>query len=106
MFARESVPTFSPPLSFPERAVASPYAGILGLTGFATTALRGLTRGEEGSVLFAAWVSLIAFAVVGYVIGAIAEWTVRQSVAQRIMRELDSRPTEDSRQTSETATAA
>jgi hypothetical protein len=86
--------------------VASPYAGILGLTAFATTALRGLIRGEGGSVLFVAWVSLIAFAVAGYAVGFIAEWTIRQSVAQRIMRELDSRSVEDSRPKSETATAA
>ena len=86
--------------------MAPQYAGILGLTAFATTALRGLIRGEGGSVLFVAWVSLIAFAIVGYVIGAIAEWTIRQSVAQRIMRELDLSGAEESRPKSETATAA
>ncbi len=86
--------------------MAPVYAGILGLTAFAATALRGLLRGEGSSVLFAAWVALVAFAVIGYAVGAIAEWIVRQSVAQRIARELDSRREEDPRRESETVTAA
>lgn len=86
--------------------MAPAYAGILGLTAFAATAIRGLVRGEGSSVLFAAWVALIAFAVIGYAVGATAEWIVRQSVAQRIARELDSRRAEDPPRESEPATAA
>ena len=86
--------------------MAPPYAGVLGLTAFATMAIRGLTHGDGSSVLFPAWLALIVFSIVGYIVGGIAEWTVRQSVAQRISRELESRREEDSKRTNKTKAVA
>lgn len=57
------------------------YAGILGPVALLTTLARGLIHGGnvEG-VLFDAWIMLLAFAAIGYVIGRLADWTVEESV--------------------------
>ncbi len=51
--------------------------------------MRGILAGNTGeATLWTAWLSLLAFAAVGAVIGGLAEWVVRDSVSSRIMLEL------------------
>lgn len=57
------------------------YAGVLGPLAFATITLRGVLHHAGGlSTIKLATVSLVLFTAIGYVIGAIAESTVRESV--------------------------
>jgi xanthine/CO dehydrogenase XdhC/CoxF family maturation factor len=48
---------------------------------------------QPGAVLFTAWVNLLVFSAVGYVIGWIAGKTVEESVRARIAAELESEKT-------------
>jgi hypothetical protein len=69
--------------------VARTYAGILGPLAFVVSLLRGLIAGGGANgTLWTAWCSLLAFAVIGCVIGWIAERTVADSVSGRIEAEL------------------
>jgi hypothetical protein len=69
--------------------VARTFAGIFGLVAFLTTLARGVIRAAdpEGTVL-AAWCSLIAFAVAGYILGWIAGRIVEESVSARLAAEV------------------
>lgn len=61
------------------------YAGILGLLAFLTSSVRGLLHGGEvESVLLTAWLSLLAFAAIGGVVGWVAGRIVEESVRARI----------------------
>lgn len=72
--------------------MARTYAGILGPLAFLTSLALGVLHAEEtDSVLFAAWVSLLVFSVVGCVIGWIAGRTVEESVQAIISAELESK---------------
>ena len=65
------------------------YAGILGPVAFLTALARGfLMGGEAQSTLFQAWCALWGFAAAGYVVGWIAEYTLEQSIHDRITQEL------------------
>jgi len=69
--------------------VAHLYAGILGLIALLTSVIRGLIHGGGvESVLWAAWLSLLGFGVVGFVVGWFAERIVEDSVRGRILAEL------------------
>ena len=69
--------------------MAHTYAGILGPLAFLTALARGMMHGGgTESVLFGAWCCLLAFSVVGYVIGWVAERIVADSVHGRIAAEL------------------
>ncbi|MGO8690755.1 MAG: hypothetical protein ACLQLG_14120 [Thermoguttaceae bacterium] len=69
--------------------MARSYAGILGPLAFLTVLARGLLGGGGTEpVLYQAWLSLLAFAALGCVIGWFAERTVRDSVNGRIAAEL------------------
>ncbi len=79
------------------------YAGILGLLAFLTSVARGIIHGGGiESVLWAAWLSLLAFGVVGYTVGWLAERIVEDSVRGRILAELAA---EDAAETSPPAHA-
>ena len=56
------------------------YAGTLGFTAFASFVARGLVQGGGSGLILAAAAVLFAFAAVGWVIGTIAESTIRESV--------------------------
>ena len=57
------------------------YAGVLGLLAFCVAIARGvLYRGGAESVLLRAGLSMVAFAIVGFVAGRLAEWIIEQSV--------------------------
>lgn len=57
------------------------YAGVLGPLALVTVVARGLLRGSSiESTLFHAWLALLAFSVVGYLIGRLAQWTVEESL--------------------------
>ena len=65
------------------------YAGILGPLAFLTSLTRGfMHRGGTESVLWSAWIGLLVFSVVGYVIGWVAERIVADSVRGGISAEL------------------
>jgi len=69
--------------------VAHLYAGILGLLAFLTSVARGMIHDSAvGSVLWLACLSLLAFGVIGYVAGWLAERIVEDSVRGRILAEL------------------
>jgi hypothetical protein len=65
------------------------YAGILGSLAMAVVLCRGVmdSAGVEGSLTLAMF-SMIVFAVVGSVLGHIAQLTVDESVRLKIEREL------------------
>ncbi len=78
------------------------YAGILGPLAFATVLIRGLILADGTEpTLKLAMISLFTFAVVGGIIGRIAEATVLESVKTRIDREIQASKSEES-----TATAS
>jgi hypothetical protein len=69
--------------------VARNYAGFLGLVAFVATSIQGFMQGAgTQSTLFRAWQSLLAFAVIGYLAGAIAAWVVDDAIASRVNAEL------------------
>ena len=69
--------------------MARTYAGILGPLALVTCLARGFLNGEcVESIVFTAWLGLLAFAAVGYVIGRIAEWIVDESVGAAVAAEL------------------
>lgn len=69
--------------------MAHVYAGFLGPLAFLTALARGLIHGSEPeSVVLTAWLSLMAFAAVGYIVGWIAEQVVRDSVYGKISSEV------------------
>jgi hypothetical protein len=75
--------------------VGRTYAGVLGPIAFLTVALRGWKQGSgvEPSLL-SAWLALVAFAALGYVVGRLAAWIVEESVKSRINQELAAQETE------------
>ncbi len=65
------------------------YAGILGLLAFLTSSARGLLHGGEAeSILPTAWLSLMAFAAIGGVVGWVAGQIVEESVRARMKEAL------------------
>ena len=66
------------------------YAGTLGTLAYVIVILRGVLQGYavEGTI----WLSILmlfVFAAVGYVIGKIAESTIKDSIRVHLERELD-----------------
>ncbi len=69
--------------------MARNYAGFLGLVAFVATVAQGIIHGAgTQKTLFQAWLSLLVFVVIGYVLGAIAAWIVDDSIASRVNAEL------------------
>jgi hypothetical protein len=65
--------------------VARIYAGILGPLAFLTCLARGVLHAWSAEkALLVAWTSLLAFALLGSVIGWIAEWILEDEVRGRI----------------------
>ncbi len=65
------------------------YAGILGPIAFLLALARGwLNAAPVEATLLVAWLSLLVFAAVGYVIGRIAGWIVDDSARAQITAEL------------------
>lgn len=65
------------------------YAGVLGYLASALTLIRGaISGGGVENTLLSAIASLAIFAVVGYVLGSIAQTTVDGAVRQRMETEL------------------
>jgi hypothetical protein len=65
------------------------YAGILGPLAFATVLFRGLILVDATApTLKLSMICLFAFAIVGFVIGKIAEMTVLESVKAKIGTEM------------------
>jgi hypothetical protein len=72
--------------------VARIYCGILGLLSFLTTLARGwIHGGDTESILWAAWLNLLLFGIIGLVIGWIAGRIMEQSVSARLAAELSER---------------
>ena len=69
------------------------YAGVLGTLAFATTIVRALIySGGFGSTMATAIAHLIAFAVIGGMIGELAEWIVADSIRSSLRVETNSEP--------------
>ncbi|HIF30182.1 MAG TPA: hypothetical protein EYG57_01740 [Planctomycetes bacterium] len=69
------------------------YARILGPLAFATVIIRGvLHQAGVESTLKIATVTLVLFAGFGYVLGAIGEMTVRDSVLSQFQESLAAKP--------------
>ncbi len=65
------------------------YAGILGLLASLTCLARGVVHGSDAEpTVLGAWLGLMLFSAIGYVIGWVAERTVAEAVSNRIAREL------------------
>lgn len=65
------------------------YAGILGPLALLTTIVHGVLHArQEEAILLNAWGNLLVFAVIGAVIGRIAEWTIEESVSTTVARQL------------------
>lgn len=66
------------------------YAGILGSLAYVIVILRGVLQGYavEGTIRLSI-LMLFVFAAVGYVIGKIAESTVKESIRVQLQRELE-----------------
>jgi hypothetical protein len=66
------------------------YAGILGSLAYVIVILRGVLQGYavEGTIRLSI-LMLFVFAAVGYVIGKIAESTVKESIRVHLQRELE-----------------
>ena len=65
------------------------YAGILGPLALLTTIVHGILHArQEEAILLTAWWNLLLFAVVGAVIGWIAERTMEDSVSTTVSRQL------------------
>lgn len=70
------------------------YAGFLGYLAAALTLIRGaLAHGGVEGTLLSAIMALAVFAIVGFVIGTIAEATVDQAVQQRLEAQLNATQT-------------
>ncbi|MHB8901184.1 MAG: hypothetical protein ACYC6Y_20740 [Thermoguttaceae bacterium] len=66
------------------------FAGIMGPLAMLTVTTSGLIHGLTGSsVAWSAWIALVAFAAIGYVIGWIANRTVEDSVRTAISARLE-----------------
>lgn len=71
--------------------MARTYAGILGYLAMAVTLLRGALHGAgfEGSVA-QGLVAMVIMALVGAVVGGVAQWTVDESVRTSLEKQLAS----------------
>jgi len=69
--------------------VARAYAATLGVLAMLTALARGaICGGGMDELLGVACVSLWAFAGVGYIVGSLGDWIVRESVEARIAAEI------------------
>ena len=76
------------------------YAGILGPLAFSTVTIRGcLHHAGSMSTMKIATVTLVLFAAFGYLVGAIAEMTVRDSVLSQFQESLTAKPEEEGKVT-------
>ncbi|HEY4761128.1 MAG TPA: hypothetical protein VIH42_11160 [Thermoguttaceae bacterium] len=65
------------------------YCGIFGLLALLTTMARGwIHGGDTESILWASWLNMLLFSIVGLVIGWIAGKIVEDSVSSRLAAEL------------------
>ena len=66
------------------------FASIMGLLGMVVMLLRAMIHGSSlDAIAPKAIIGMLAFSVVGAVVGAIAKWTVDDSVRMQLKRELD-----------------
>jgi hypothetical protein len=69
------------------------YAGILGPLAMTVVICRGwLSGGGAEGTLVLATISLVAFAVVGAILGHIAQSTIDESVRAKLEQELNTQP--------------
>ena len=74
------------------------YAGILGALALSTSLVDGLVHGREPQeVLLVAWMSLLAFSVIGCGAGWIAGRIVRELVEAAVAAEVGGHASEDPR---------
>jgi hypothetical protein len=65
------------------------YAGVLGPLAMLTMLARGLLAGGGGdTTLYAAWLGLLAFSAIGYVVGCAAGRAIEDSIRLQVETEL------------------
>jgi hypothetical protein len=68
--------------------VGRDYAGILGALAWLVVVVRGIKDGGGAqAVMTTAVVALAIFAIVGWIVGSLARWTVEQSVREQWARQ-------------------
>ena len=66
------------------------YAGILGYTVWILVVVRGLRHGQDAyAIMMTATLSLVTFALVGFIVGELAAKTVEDSVRARVAAEVE-----------------
>ncbi|MBN2022711.1 MAG: hypothetical protein JW809_07935 [Pirellulales bacterium] len=86
--------------------MAQTYAGILGLLAMLTAMARGaLHHGGDESLMWSAWCGLWVFAGIGYVVGRMGDWIVRESVQARIAVEIAAEEERDAQAAAKAAAA-
>jgi len=85
--------------------VARIYAGVFSLLAFLTMLIHGLAHSADTiQIVLRAWVCLVVFAGIGYVIGWIAGRAVEESVNVRIAAEVAASQANESSEPSRAAT--
>ena len=77
--------------------MARTYAGMLGLVALVTVLVRALGHGTAvDTALLQAWIGLVLFTPIGFLLGWIADRTVQEAVRGRMATELaaQEKPTE------------
>lgn len=73
------------------------YAGILGYLSTLVVFADGLRHGSGAeAILLTATLSLIGYAALGYVLGALAQWIVEDSVKSKVAAEVAAQTTTES----------
>jgi hypothetical protein len=73
--------------------MARTYAAVLGFLGFAAAIARGMVEAQAANeMIWQAVVNLVAFCVVGLLVGWIAQWTVDDSIRSQLAARMQAQP--------------
>ena len=76
--------------------MARRYTAVLGFLGFGAAIARGIVEAQAANeMVWQAVVNLIAFGIVGLLVGRIAQWTVDDSIRSQLATQMQARPTND-----------
>jgi hypothetical protein len=73
------------------------YSGIMGPVALLTVMVRGwINGGNTATTLFQAWIALLVFSAVGFILGNLAAAIVEESVRGKVAAELAARESRSS----------